>query len=112
VIVRYTRRAQNDLRNILNDLEKRSPRRARSVKLAIRRTIDTIGQNPKVGRGRRNLGAAHSTWRADGLAGLKRSVATDLPLCQGLNFRGSNRLRSGASSARLGKASFGKGGTP
>jgi toxin ParE1/3/4 len=50
VIIRYTRRAQNDLTNILNYLEKRSPRGALSVKLAIRRTIDTIGQNPKIGQ--------------------------------------------------------------
>ena len=49
MILRYTRRAQNDLANILNCLDKRSPRGALSVKLAIKRTIDTIGQNPNIG---------------------------------------------------------------
>jgi toxin ParE1/3/4 len=50
MIVRYTRRAQNDLANILNYLDKRSPRGALSVKAAIKRTIDTIVRNPKIGQ--------------------------------------------------------------
>jgi toxin ParE1/3/4 len=50
MIVRYTRRAQGDLANILNYLDERSPRGALSVELAIKRTIETIGQNPNVGR--------------------------------------------------------------
>jgi len=49
MIVRYTRRAQNDLTNILNYLDKRSPRGALNVRLAIRRTMETIGQNPSIG---------------------------------------------------------------
>ncbi len=49
MIIRYTRRAQNDLTNILNYLEKRSPRGALSVRLAIKRTIDAIGDNPNIG---------------------------------------------------------------
>ncbi len=49
MIVRYTRRAQNDLAKILNYLDERSPRRALSVKLSIKRTIDTIRQNPNIG---------------------------------------------------------------
>jgi plasmid stabilization system protein ParE len=48
MIVRYTRRAHNDLTNILNYLDKRSPRGALSVK-AIKRTVETIGRNPNIG---------------------------------------------------------------
>ena len=47
-------------------------------------------------------------WRAEGLARLRHSRHGLPPLCQGLNFRGSNRRRSGASSGRTGKTSFGK----
>ena len=50
MIVRYTRRAQGDLAKILNDLDERSPRGALSVRLAIKRTIDTISQNPDIGQ--------------------------------------------------------------
>jgi toxin ParE1/3/4 len=50
MIVRYTRRALNDLSRILDHLDERSPCRALSVKLAIRRAINAIGQNPGVGR--------------------------------------------------------------
>jgi len=50
MIVRYTRRAQGDLARILNYLDARSPRGALSVRLAIKRTIDTIGKNPNIGR--------------------------------------------------------------
>jgi plasmid stabilization system protein ParE len=53
MIVRYTRRAQDDLANILNYLDRRSPRGALKVKLAIKRTIDTISQNPNIGRATR-----------------------------------------------------------
>jgi toxin ParE1/3/4 len=49
MIVRYTRRAQGDLAKILNYLDERSPRGALSLKLAIKRTIDTIGQTPEIG---------------------------------------------------------------
>lgn len=49
MIVRYTRRAQGDLAKILNDLDERSPRGAPSVRLAIKRTIDTISRNPSIG---------------------------------------------------------------
>ena len=49
MIVRYTRRAQNDLARILKYLDERSPRGALSVKLAIKRKIETIGQNPNIG---------------------------------------------------------------
>jgi plasmid stabilization system protein ParE len=41
MIVRYTRRAQGDLAKILNYLDERSPCGALSVRLAIKRTIDT-----------------------------------------------------------------------
>ncbi len=50
MIVRYTRQAQGDLAKILNYLDERSPRGALSVRLAIKRTIDTISQNPIIGR--------------------------------------------------------------
>ena len=43
MIVRYSRRALNDLAEILDTLDERSPRGARSVKLAIQHTIDMIG---------------------------------------------------------------------
>ena len=49
MIVRYTRRAQGDLAKILNNLDERSPRGALSVRLAIKRTIDTISHNPSIG---------------------------------------------------------------
>jgi toxin ParE1/3/4 len=50
MIVRYTRRARGDLAKILNYLDERSPRGALSVRLAIKRTIDTISRNPNIGR--------------------------------------------------------------
>jgi plasmid stabilization system protein ParE len=40
---------KNDLTKILTYLEERSPRGAQNVKNAIKRTIDTIGQNPSIG---------------------------------------------------------------
>jgi toxin ParE1/3/4 len=49
VIVRYTRRAQDDLMKILKYLDERSPRGAQNVKNAIKHTIDTIAQNPSIG---------------------------------------------------------------
>jgi toxin ParE1/3/4 len=49
MILRYSRRALNDLAEILDYLDERSPRGARSVKLAIQRAIDTIGENPSLG---------------------------------------------------------------
>ncbi len=48
--VRYTRRAQNDLTKILDYLDERSPRGALSVKQAIKRAVEAIGENPGVGR--------------------------------------------------------------
>ena len=50
MIIRFTRRARDDLSRILDHLDERSPRGALNVKLAIHRTIETIGQNPKIGR--------------------------------------------------------------
>ena len=55
MIVRYTRRAQGDLARILNYLDARSPRGALRVRLAIKRTIDAIGDNPNIGHPTRNL---------------------------------------------------------
>ncbi len=49
MIVRYTRRAQHDLQSILKYIDERSPRGASNVKLAIKRAIDMIGENPGVG---------------------------------------------------------------
>jgi toxin ParE1/3/4 len=49
MIVRYTRRAQGDLAKVLNYLEERSPRGGLSVRLAIKRTIDTISHNLSIG---------------------------------------------------------------
>ena len=49
MIVRHTRRAQGDLTKILNYLDERSPRGALNVRLAIKRTIDTISHNPSIG---------------------------------------------------------------
>jgi plasmid stabilization system protein ParE len=49
MIVRYTRRAQNDLEKILKYLDERSPQGARNVKVALRRTIDTIVRHPDIG---------------------------------------------------------------
>ena len=49
MIVRYSRRALNDLTKILDTLDGRSPRGARNVKLAIQGAIDTIGENPGLG---------------------------------------------------------------
>jgi plasmid stabilization system protein ParE len=49
MIVRYTRRAQDDLTKILNYLDERRPRGALNVRLAIKRTIDTISHNPSIG---------------------------------------------------------------
>ena len=49
MIVRYSRRAQNDLASILRYIEERSPRGADKVKVAIKRTVETIGQNPNLG---------------------------------------------------------------
>jgi plasmid stabilization system protein ParE len=49
MIVRYSRRAYSDLAGILDYIEERSPRGAHKVKLAIKRTIETIGRNPNIG---------------------------------------------------------------
>ena len=49
MIVRYSRRAQNDLAKILGYLDARSPRGARNVKLAIKRAIDIVGESPGLG---------------------------------------------------------------
>jgi len=47
--LRYSGRAQSDLTGILDYTEERSPQGAYKVKLAIKRTIETIAQNPNVG---------------------------------------------------------------
>jgi toxin ParE1/3/4 len=49
MIVRYSRRAQGDLSGILDYIEARSPQGAYKVKVAIKRTIETIAQNPNIG---------------------------------------------------------------
>ncbi len=49
MIVRYSRRAQNDLAKILAYLDARSPQGARNEKLAIMRASDTTGENPSLG---------------------------------------------------------------
>jgi toxin ParE1/3/4 len=48
--VRYTPRARSDLRSILQYIDERSPRGARSVKRAIQKTIELIGEFPEGGR--------------------------------------------------------------
>jgi plasmid stabilization system protein ParE len=48
--VRYTPRARSDLRSILQYIDERSPRGARSVKRAIQTTIALIGEFPESGR--------------------------------------------------------------
>jgi toxin ParE1/3/4 len=50
VNVRFTRRALSDLSGILDYLDERSPRGALNLKLAIRRAVEAIGDNPAVGR--------------------------------------------------------------
>jgi plasmid stabilization system protein ParE len=49
MIVRYTRRAQNDLTKILEYIEARSSQGGPHVKRAIRRAIETISEHPAVG---------------------------------------------------------------
>ena len=49
MIVRYSRRAQSDLVDILDYIEERSPLGAHKLKLAIKRAIETIRENPNVG---------------------------------------------------------------
>jgi toxin ParE1/3/4 len=56
MIVRYTRRALDDLSRILDYLDERSPRGARNVKLAIKRSLDAISENPGIGRPARHGG--------------------------------------------------------
>jgi toxin ParE1/3/4 len=48
--VHFTPRARNDLVAILTYLDQRSPKGARNVKRAIRKTIELIGQFPERGR--------------------------------------------------------------
>lgn len=48
--VRFTTRARNDLVEILNYVDERSPQGARNVKVAINKTIELIGQFPESGR--------------------------------------------------------------
>jgi toxin ParE1/3/4 len=48
--VRYTLRARSDLRSILQYIDERSPRGARSVKRAIQTTVALIGEFPESGR--------------------------------------------------------------
>ena len=49
MIVRYSRRALNDLIHIFGYLDARSPKGAHSVKHAIKQTIETIADNPNIG---------------------------------------------------------------
>jgi toxin ParE1/3/4 len=48
--VRYTPRARSDLRSILQYIDERSPRGARSVKRGIQTTVGLIGEFPESGR--------------------------------------------------------------
>ena len=48
--VRYTPRARSDLRSILQYIDERSPRGARSVKRGIQTTVALIGKFPESGR--------------------------------------------------------------
>jgi plasmid stabilization system protein ParE len=48
--VRFTARARNDLVEILDYLDDRSPQGALNVKRAIHKTIELIGQFPESGR--------------------------------------------------------------
>ena len=48
--VRYTPRAFSDLQSILQYIDERSPRGARSVNRAIHKTIELIGEFPEGGR--------------------------------------------------------------
>ncbi len=48
--VRYTQRARSDLESILQYIDERSPQGARSVKRAIQKTIELIGEFPEGGR--------------------------------------------------------------
>jgi plasmid stabilization system protein ParE len=48
--VRYTPRAREDFAEILFHLDQGSPQGARSVKQALRRTVDLIGVFPRSGR--------------------------------------------------------------
>jgi toxin ParE1/3/4 len=50
VRVRFTRRAQRDLTAILQYIDERSERGAQSVKRAIQKTIEVIGEFPEGGR--------------------------------------------------------------
>jgi plasmid stabilization system protein ParE len=58
MIVSYTRRAQGDLTKILDYLDERSPRGALNLRLAIKRTIDTISRNPSIGNATAGRGSA------------------------------------------------------
>jgi plasmid stabilization system protein ParE len=58
VTVRYTRRAQRDLAEILDDIDRESPQGARNVKRALERAIQTIEQFPRCGYSA-GRGAAH-----------------------------------------------------
>ena len=48
--VRYTPRARDDLRAILQFIDERSPQGAQNVKRALHRTIELVGQLPESGR--------------------------------------------------------------
>lgn len=48
--VRYTPRARADLAGILAYIDARSPSEARNVKLALKKTIDLVGEHPAAGR--------------------------------------------------------------
>jgi toxin ParE1/3/4 len=48
--VRYTPRARGDLRSVLQFIDERNPSGAVSVKRAIQKTIELIGEFPRAGR--------------------------------------------------------------
>lgn len=48
--VRYTPRAREDLAGILAYIDARSPSGARNLKLALKKTIDLIGEHPAAGQ--------------------------------------------------------------
>jgi plasmid stabilization system protein ParE len=127
--------AQGDLAKILNYLDERSPRGALSVKLAIKRTIDTIGQNPDIGlpatrgaipacrlvdilisfsgRLRRAKCGCFIFALGRGGSGAGETLVTESPsLCQGLNFRVQIGAAVAQAPGRTGTTSFGKARTP
>jgi plasmid stabilization system protein ParE len=132
MIVRYTRRAQNDLANILNYLDKRSPRGALSVKLAISaQSAQSVGTPTSAirseerqsaacrfadipmgfsGRLRRAKFGCCTFAMARGGSGAAEPVVMKTPrLCRGLNFRVQILAAPAQGHGRTDTTSFGKG---